>query len=52
MKEQKIGIEKNVKGVLFCPYCGMSVFELSGDEGELVFCEYCGIDVNVQELIP
>ncbi len=40
------------KETRFCPYCGMSSFELSGEEGEFVYCEYCGIDVGVRELIP
>lgn len=40
------------KETRFCPYCGMSSFELSGEEGEFVYCEYCGIDVEIQELIP
>lgn len=44
--------EKTGKEIRFCPYCGMSSFELSGEEEDLVYCEYCGIDVEVKELIP
>ncbi len=44
--------EHTRKETHFCPYCGMSSFELSGGEGEFVYCEYCWTDVEVQELIP
>ena len=40
------------KVILYCPFCGMSSFELSGEEEDLVYCEYCGIDVKAKELIP
>ena len=43
--------EKKGKETRFCPYCGMSAFELSGREEGVVFCEYCGIDVEVKDLI-
>jgi len=38
--------------IRYCPYCGMTSFETSDDEGSSVFCEYCGIDVETKELIP
>ncbi len=44
--------ENTKKDTRFCPYCGMSSFELSGNEKEFVCCEYCGVDVEVKELIP
>lgn len=44
--------ENKRKEARFCPYCGMSSFELSGEAADVVYCEYCGIDVEVQELIP
>jgi uncharacterized Zn finger protein (UPF0148 family) len=40
------------KEIRYCPYCGMSSFELSGDEEGSLYCEYCGVDVEVGELIP
>jgi NADH pyrophosphatase NudC (nudix superfamily) len=45
-------VENKKKETRFCPYCGMSSFELSGEEEDAVYCEYCGIDVEVKELIP
>lgn len=44
--------EQHGKESRFCPYCGMSAFELFGDEEGSVYCEYCGIDVEVKDLIP
>ena len=38
--------------IRYCPYCGMTSFELSGDEEGSLYCEYCGVDVEVKELIP
>ena len=38
--------------IRYCPYCGMSSFELSGEEEGTVYCEYCGVDVEMKELIP
>lgn len=40
------------KVIVYCPFCGMSFFELSGEEEGLVYCEYCGIDVQTKELVP
>ena len=40
------------KEIRYCPYCGMTSFELFGDETGSLYCEYCGIDVEVKELIP
>jgi uncharacterized Zn finger protein (UPF0148 family) len=50
-KNQIAATEQRGKETRFCPYCGMSSFELTGEEEELVYCEYCGIDVKVKELI-
>jgi ribosomal protein L37AE/L43A len=36
----------------YCPYCGMTSFEVSGEEEGSLYCEYCGVDVEVRELIP
>ncbi len=44
--------ESERKDIRYCPYCGMSSFEVSGDEEGLVYCEYCGVDVEMRELIP
>ena len=44
--------ESERKDIRYCPYCGMSSFEVSGDEEGLVYCEYCGVDVDAKELIP
>jgi len=40
------------KQTLYCPYCGMTSFELSDDEEGPFYCEYCGVDVEMRELIP
>lgn len=37
---------------LYCPYCGMTSFELSDDEEGPFYCDYCGVDVEMRELIP
>lgn len=40
------------KEIRYCPYCGMTAFELTGEEEGRLYCEYCGVDVEVKELIP
>ncbi len=44
--------ESELKDIRYCPYCGMSSFELSGEEEDTVYCEYCGVDVETKELLP
>jgi len=40
------------KDIRYCPFCGRTSFELSGEEDDSVYCEHCGVDVEVKELIP
>jgi ribosomal protein L37E len=40
------------KDIRYCPFCGRTSFELSGEEDDSVYCEHCGVDVKVKELIP
>jgi ribosomal protein L37E len=40
------------KDIRYCPFCGRTSFEVSGEEDDSVYCEHCGVDVKVKELIP
>ncbi len=48
----ELGKVTEKENIQYCPYCGKTSFELSGDEEGSVYCEYCGVDVEVKELIP
>ena len=49
--EREIVTEEK-KDIRYCPYCGMTAFELSGEEEGSLYCEYCGVDVDIRELVP
>ena len=40
------------KDIRYCPFCGRTSFEVSGEEDDSVYCEHCEVDVKVKELIP
>lgn len=51
-RTERESVAPEKKEIRYCPYCGMTAFELTGEEEGRLYCEYCGVDVEVKELVP